>query len=82
MHLELSLGLVGQFSGPLDEVKVGVVISVGMENMLQIYENKRYGFVPAFKLPEPLNEWTLLEEIKDYQYVQYLSKPKMIFLKF
>ena len=75
-------GLVGQFSGPLDELKVGVVISVGNESMLQLYESKRYGFVPALTAPEPIENWLLLEEIEDFQYVQYPSMPSIVFLKF
>ena len=76
------LGLVGQFSGPLDELSVGVVIAVGNENFLQLYEGKRYGFIPDGKEAQPLSEWTLVEEIEKYQYVNYPSKPDTIFLKF
>ena len=77
-----SPGFVGQFSGPLGEIKVGVVISVGSEDMLQLYESKRYGFIPALVAPEPIQNWTLLEEIIDYEYVNYASKPDVVFLKF
>ena len=76
------VGLVGQFSGPLDELSVGVVIAVGNENLLQLYESKRYGFIPAEKEAQPLSEWTLVEEIEQYQYVNYPFRPEMIFLKF
>ena len=75
------VGLVGQFSGPLDELSVGVVIAVGNENLL-LYESKRYGFIPAGKEAQPLSEWTLVEEIEQYQYVNYPSRPEMIFLEF
>ena len=50
----LPLGLVGQFSGPSDEVMVGVEISAGKENRLQLYESKMYGFVPSLTAPEPI----------------------------
>ena len=65
----LPAGLIGQFLGPLGEVKVGVVIAVGRATMLQIYDSKRYGFVPALSEPEALDEWKLLDEIEEYQYV-------------
>ena len=78
---QLAFVLVGQFSGPLDELKVGVVITVGNDNFLQLYEGKRYGFIPAGKEAQPLSEWTLVEEIEQYQYVNYPSRPEMIFLK-
>ena len=78
----LPVGLIGQFSGPFNEVRIGVVISVGKENMLQVYESKRYGFVPALTEPEAIQDWKLLEEINEYEYVQYPTRPDMIFLKF
>ena len=78
----LPVGLIGQFWGPLNEVRIGVIISVGKENMLQAYESKRYGFVPALTEPEAIQDWKLLEEINEYEYVQYPTRPDMIFLKF
>ena len=54
----LPVGLIGQqFSGPLNEVRIDMVISVGKENMLQVYESKRYGFVPALTEPEAIQDW-------------------------
>jgi len=79
---QLPVFVFGQFLGPLDELSVGVVIAVGNENFLQLYEGKRYGFVPAGKEAQPLSEWTLVEEIEQYQYVNYPSRPDMIFLRF
>ena len=78
----LSVGLVGQFAGPLDEVKVGVVVSVADKTMLQLYESKRNGFVPESLQPVPIEEWTLIQEIHEYHYVQYPSRPDQIFLTF
>ena len=75
-------GLVGQFSGPLEEIGVGVVVSVGSGIMLQLYESKRYGYVPALVELQSIEEWTLVEEICEYKYVNYPSKPGLIFLKF
>ena len=78
----LPVGLVGQFSGPLEELSVGVVIASGNQSLLQLYESKRYGFVPSDLEAQPISEWTLVEEIVEYQYVNYASKPGTIFLKF
>lgn len=78
----LSPGTVGQFRGPLDELRVGVVIAVGSENMLQTYESKRHGFIPSNLEPQPLLEWSLVKEITEFNYVTYPSYPDVVLLKF
>ena len=75
-------GIVGQFSGPLEEIAVGVVVSVDSGLMLQLYESKRYGYIPALTNLQSFKEWTLVEEISKYNYEIYPSKPELIFLKF
>ena len=75
-------GVVGQFSGPLHELSVGVAIAVGNSNMLQLYESQRYGYVPSTLEPQSLEDWDLVEEIMDYDYVTYPTKPDIVFLKF
>ena len=75
-------GVIGLFSGPLDELSVGVVIAVGNSNMLQLYESRRYGYVPSTLEPQSLEDWDLVEEIMDYDYVTYPTKPDIVFLKF
>ena len=77
-----SPGTLGQFRGPLDEMKVGVVIAVGSENMIQTYESKRHGFVPSNLEPQPVFEWSLVEEITDNSYVTYPSYPNVVLLRF
>ena len=61
-----SLGFVGQFSGPLDELNIGVVIAVENNDCLQLYEGKPYGFIPCGREPQSLSEWTLVEEIEHF----------------
>ena len=68
---KLHPGVVGLFSGP-----------VGNSNMLQLYESRRYGYVPSTLEPQSLEDWDLVEEIMDYDYVTYPTKPDIVFLKF
>ena len=75
-------GLVLQFSGPLEEIAVRVVVSVDSSVMLQLYESKRYAYIPALTDLQSFKEWTLVEKISEYNYVTYPSKPELIFLKF
>ena len=75
-------GVVGQFEGPLNETKAGVVVAVGEQTMLQLYESRRLGFIPSSSPPQPLDDWNMLEEIDDYFYVTYPTKPDIVILKF
>ena len=79
---ELYPGVVGQFSGPLDELSVGLVLAVGNCNTLQLYESRRYGYLPSKIVPQTLEDWDLVEEIIEYNYVTYPTKPDIVFLKF
>ena len=79
---EVCLGVVGQFQGPLNEMRIGVVVAVGSEAMLKLYESRRQGSLPASSAPQPLDEWKLVEEIEDYYYATYPTNPDIVLLKF
>ena len=79
---EVCLGVVGQFQGPLNEMRIGVVVAVGSEAMLKLYESRRQGYLPASSAPQPLDEWKLVEEIEDYYYATYPTNPDIVLLKF
>ena len=79
---EVCSGVVGQFQGPLNEMRIRVVVAVSSEAMLKLYESRRHGYLPASSVPQPLDEWKLVEEIEDYNYATYPTNPDIVLLKF
>ena len=59
-------GMVGLWSGPLDEQSLGVAVD---DSTLQLYKKTRFGFVPR-GMPVDINQLKCTEEISLYNYIE------------
>lgn len=60
------VGKVALWKGPLGEQAVGVLIDA---SSLQLYKKTRHGFIPK-DLPKDVNEWTCVDKIDSFHYVE------------
>ena len=58
------ISFLGIWQGELGNKEVGLIIDSGI---LQLYREKRHGYVP-WGLVQSIDEWTLVDELKDYFY--------------
>ena len=60
--------MVGLWAGPRNEEAVGVVVPLGVDDLLQLYEKERYGYRPEGDAVH-LEEWNLVKELENVEYV-------------
>ena len=71
----VATGTLGKGWAKEGKEKIGIVID---ESVLQFYKKTRYGMVPS-GLPQPLEEWTVMEAIREYTYEEKDLKIYLIF---
>ena len=64
LHKGPCVGSLGIWQGELGNKEVGLIIDSGI---LQLYREKRHGYVP-WGLVQSIDEWTLVDELNDYFY--------------
>lgn len=72
-HCEV--GTVAWWNGPLDEVKLGVLITC---DVIQLYKKSRYGFEPSSSSVN-YSDWRLNEVIDEYRYEERCNNIYLVF---